>query len=456
MMEPKVTVIIPTVGTRALRRCVESALMQTVPCKVLVVLDGVRFVHRVPTDIINRVQLIVLPENTGGKRADTGVQMNGHMIYAAASYLSTTRYVAFLDEDNWYEPDHVEKCMRLVEQGDLQWACSLRNIRDAANEDAFVCVDNCESLGTIRKAFDRDEYLVDTSCMFLRRDVAMAVSPSWNQSVTADRTVTAHLVRDFPRGACTMAATVNYSFKEPDNRKQALAYFLKGNDRTKSLFHEHPTVYVACPESHGWVLGQIYPEGVNFLPARADVPWGATLLVVATRHGEVPYDLLRTRPDLKKTLAIPCAPSRSNCYLWDAAAFFDVVLASWVPYVKRIGNGSLKEFVPPFLAKPPVAKRDPAPCILLDGSVSLEPDEFVIRDIAIRCKPFDPSDHPGAVVYTTDMKQALEKGYSMMPEDIMDVLAKHASCIVPQISDAEGCQNPLHYACLAAGTRPIH
>ena len=142
-----VTVITPTIGSPKLWDAVESVKAQTYPCKHLIVADGPGFYDdawQIAKSIYKLdgydglLQVECSPENTGANG------FNGQRIYAAYPHLVNSDYVAFLDEDNWFEPNHVEECVKTITETNLDWCHSLRNIY---NVDEFVCQDNCESLG---------------------------------------------------------------------------------------------------------------------------------------------------------------------------------------------------------------------------------------------------------------------------------------------------------------------
>lgn len=219
----KVTVIVPSTGTKDLARAVESVRRQTVPCALAVVCDGPEHKDRV---LATYKDAVVLPWNVGGGLP--GTRLLGHPMYAAMPFLCKTEYVAFLDEDNWYDADHIERLLCACEADGKKrpWAFSLRKIWV---DGAFYCVDLCESLGNLRKCFDRDEHLVDTSCFLVRRDVAMTLGPVWMHP-HADRPVTAYLLREFPDPKCSFRATLNYAFQRKNDRGQRPEYFLVGND----------------------------------------------------------------------------------------------------------------------------------------------------------------------------------------------------------------------------------
>ena len=100
----------------------------------------------------------------------------GHRVLAAFSHLVDEEHVLFLDQDNFFAPDHVAQCIDLIAARHLQWCYSLRNICDEAGE--FVCRDDCESLGKW-PAFT-GYHLIDTSLYCLRRDVLLQAAHLWH------------------------------------------------------------------------------------------------------------------------------------------------------------------------------------------------------------------------------------------------------------------------------------
>ena len=108
-----------------------------------------------------------LPYPTGKQR------WNGHRIYAAFSLLCNSEFVCFLDDDNWFEPDHLASLVAGIRADHAAWGFSLRRVFDA--DGNFVAPDNCESLGNLHPVFGNDsDRLIDTNCYLLRREVAVA------------------------------------------------------------------------------------------------------------------------------------------------------------------------------------------------------------------------------------------------------------------------------------------
>ena len=138
----KALVITPTTGAPELVDAIKSVSVQTyTDVDHLIVCDGEKFKEQ--TDyIVNKVcegsgaQVCYLPYNTGGNG------FYGHRIMAAFSHLVNHDVVLFLDQDNWFEPTHIETLVNEIKMFNLDWAYSLRKIYD--KDKTYICDDNCE------------------------------------------------------------------------------------------------------------------------------------------------------------------------------------------------------------------------------------------------------------------------------------------------------------------------
>lgn len=235
-----VTVITATTGNPLLGRCLQSVQQQTFgQLKHFIVPDGIQHRDKVheAIKVLGNVRrdffVMTLPYPTGT------FGWCGHRIYAAVSVLCNTEFVCFLDEDNWFEPDHVASLFAEIRAREAAWGFSLRRIFDA--DGNFVALDNCESLGSLHPAFrDDDDRLIDTNCYLLRRDVAVAAVPAWytptpTNEVGADRVVTRFLLKNFPRSCSTRRHTVNYTAGNNPNSAQP-NFFLEGNRRMRERY----------------------------------------------------------------------------------------------------------------------------------------------------------------------------------------------------------------------------
>ncbi|MFE1883351.1 glycosyltransferase family 2 protein [Streptomyces diastatochromogenes] len=100
------TVIATHRRPEALRAAVRSALDQTVRDQVVIVVDDGAGLPELPDD--PRLFAVSLARNTGvaGVVRNVGIR------------LTRSRYVAFLDDDNLWEPDHLERTLAVLESPD--------------------------------------------------------------------------------------------------------------------------------------------------------------------------------------------------------------------------------------------------------------------------------------------------------------------------------------------------
>ena len=168
MINPLVTIVTPTAGTKYLRQAIESVAQQTYKnIQHLVVVDGQ---HPTTGPILSdypKVDVIQLPYATGTDK------YNGHRIYGASTYLARGEYLCFLDEDNYMDSNHIESLVEILQTN--TWAYSLRKIVDAKGK--YICNDDCESLGKWTSIIN--DNFVDVNCYIIPRQIALQFSPGW-------------------------------------------------------------------------------------------------------------------------------------------------------------------------------------------------------------------------------------------------------------------------------------
>jgi glycosyltransferase involved in cell wall biosynthesis len=223
-------VITPTTGKESLLKAIESVTDQTIntPVEHLVVFDGSRAesdffmhedgMHGCPT-------FMTLPENVGANN------WYGHRVYAAMPLMVNADYILFLDEDNWFEPNHVETMIAKIKSKDLMWSYSLRKIVDESGQ--YVCDDDCESLGRNPTYYDHTLNFVDTNCYCFKREYLVRVAHSFYGQWGADRPFYKAAASNLPSFGCTGEATVNYTAPE-----RLLGMFKEGNKLMKEAYKE--------------------------------------------------------------------------------------------------------------------------------------------------------------------------------------------------------------------------
>lgn len=183
---PSVLVITPSVGSTKLLDAIESVRKQTYyNFNHLVVFDGVPSQNCDPYLRTNEwgylPTICELPYKTGTNGS------YGHRIYAGFSHLVNHDYICFLDEDNWYEPNHIESLVSIIPQHDF--AFSYRKIYD--KDKNYLIDDNCESLGTkptwVSDKVRQPEFLIDTSSWIFSTNFLKRTGHLWSNGWGADR-----------------------------------------------------------------------------------------------------------------------------------------------------------------------------------------------------------------------------------------------------------------------------
>lgn len=357
-----VAVITATTGSPLLANAVASVTNQTYPrVEHWLVVDGQEYVERTKAAVGEHahVRVIILPENTGGPLAGNFVC---HRIYAAAPWLVGTDYICYLDEDNEFEPWHVEKLVKAL--GMNKWAHSLRSI--VSQDGTVIGIDACESLGGIRHSvLSQDDFFVDTNCYLLETQLARNLSPCWNVparpttgQLEADRAVCRTLMssRLFP--GISRTPSVRYRVSGRENSVTA-SFFERGNARTR-FDPEKPDVYLLHftqsatrafldPDGEIDPLAEWAPsmwvglhDEYNVLDGYANapiIPSGATVLATVWHPSALPLDLLK-RTDIKRILFMVESPNIRHADQFKREfldAHADIVLTYWTDLLVSLG-----------------------------------------------------------------------------------------------------------------------
>jgi hypothetical protein len=238
-MTAPAVVITPTTGLPFLAKAMEST--NTQPCEHWIVVDGAEHAQKVSNilyagDYVNK-KIILLPENTGKphqhwSRKD-GVKFFGNRVYAGISNLVNAEHVLFLDEDNWFDPNHVETMLTLINMTgrDHEWVYSLRKCVD--QNDNYLFNDDCDSLGIF--ASWKNINLVDMNCYCFKTEFLMKINSTlqtdyyWTDRLLSR--VAVSTAKDYYSYGCTGLYTVNYRLR-PD----AEVFFREGNEFMNKLY----------------------------------------------------------------------------------------------------------------------------------------------------------------------------------------------------------------------------
>lgn len=225
---PTVAIITATIGRPSLHRAIKSVQAQSYPCRHYVFVDGEQY-HAKTKEILKdypEVIAIYLPMNTGVNK------MYNSYINAIAPFLATEEIICYLDDDNWYDKDHVKYLVSDMVNYQTQYAYSLRYYID--NNEEIICEDNDDALGYWRLKdlfFDieltiRDklytyalksnllrtyDYLIDVNSYAINKSLAQALATTWIKKGNGnDIQITKALIEQQITGICTGKRTVYY------------------------------------------------------------------------------------------------------------------------------------------------------------------------------------------------------------------------------------------------------
>jgi len=230
IMKPAL-VITSTIGAPELARAYESVFKQDyTEIYYLVVIDGPEYQEKAES-VLNNIPGIknnkcfykcVLPFNTGRNG------YYGHRIIAGFAHLTDFEYICLLDQDNWYEPNHVSSLIEIIEKNNCDWSYSLRKIYDENNN--FVCNDDCASLGHWSVYGNGTDFLIDTSCYCYTNKFYRIYGTIWDYGWGADGRFCTTVQKTFKQEnfECTGLYTLNYQLHESSDFNFP-EYFKNGN-----------------------------------------------------------------------------------------------------------------------------------------------------------------------------------------------------------------------------------
>jgi hypothetical protein len=227
-----VAVVMPTILRPCIVRAVESVFRQTFAGRIQLMI-GVDKAGETPIDLAgvlaqrpSRVSALVLapPFSTSIRHGGVHPATDGGSLRSILSFMANSRYVAYLDDDNSWEPDHLAGMVQAV-QGKV-WAYSLRMLIDETS-GRELGVDRWDSVGPDAGRFAAQGGLVDPNCLLVDKVLAAPAFGRWSMGpgVTSDRAFFA-AIKAAPHGRVDRA-TVRYGIR-PTN---VLNTFLRDDTR---------------------------------------------------------------------------------------------------------------------------------------------------------------------------------------------------------------------------------
>ena len=506
----RVAVITPTTGGPHLRECIASVQAQDLPnVRHYIVVDGSQYEPKVrqALDSTNTkhvpTHVTVLPHNVGAGG------WNGHRVYGSWPWLVDADYVAFLDDDNCFDADHLRLLMRSIVNSKVPWGHSLRRI--VSQDGTPVCPDNCESLGGITHTVcGRGDRLIDTNCYMIKRELAIQVAGCWNSKFRsgepeADRQLAMTLLSVAPH-TCVRRHSVAYRVASTPGSVSA-KFFLDGNATFGYDFAKHEDLYVfhfspevtqrfldcrrkadrsyALDEWQMTLLrgldGTGEGAGFNLLDGYAcapNIPPGSKILVSMCMPDQVPWDFLADRTDLWRVAYTLESPNIRHAAQWDPVLLqkhFDVVLTYWKPLLESTRVNTLfcphnthhLDLANPLdLAQLRVNRGRGKSCAMVLERRDLK-GEYTVPNLAVKLQCLDPmreqlvKDLADVTVFGVGWDDAARRnpgmklGHAMHrskdPRHAVDILQDFTFAVVVENCDAEGYASEKVYDALLAG-----
>ena len=416
------TIITPTTGNSRLSKLIQSINNQN-DNKLLqkkiehfIIIDGPNYSEKSQTILndnpaINHERYVIqLPFNTG----KNGGNFLGHKIYASFGQLVRCDWVLFADDDNWYDPDHLNSLIENINQynintinkKNIEWLYCLRKIEN--DIQGYVCNDNCESLGYLHSVFyNVNSHLIDTNCFCIRSDIMIACSNIWNLEATnnvkdPDRVFTDKLMRDYPNYVCSQQYTLNYyTGNRDDSVKSEL--FVKGNEIILNTFGnipwQKPVLYIAHFDNFHtqMILNRVYGGNkkpftsvaylqwnLNFFDKLSEdfllisayhkpefAPAGSKLLLNFCSPNDLPNKLLN-RNDIEKIVYTYESPNIRHKLQWDLAYLlpkFNKILTYWKPMLDISNLVDNRIINLPFIGRFDMTNKNDLSCIIENNNL---------------------------------------------------------------------------------------
>ena len=236
-------IITPTIGADYLPQAMHSVGNSA---EHWIVVDGIAYAQRVASMIEAhryKQKFVVFPDNTStplqpfNNKPYNGF-FNGYRINACMPLVINKDYIMFLDEDNWFEPNHIPSMIDTLEKNEWDWCYSLRRIVD--KDGNYIINDDCDSLGIYPSYHKGVGSFVDMNCYLFKTSILMQIAHvmiDFNAPFQGDKNLFTEAMKRFPKFGSTNEYSVNYRITRPDQHD----FFLRGNIQTNEKYQgEYP------------------------------------------------------------------------------------------------------------------------------------------------------------------------------------------------------------------------
>jgi hypothetical protein len=213
-----VAVVIPTILRPCIGVALDSIFRQTFQGRILLMI-GVDKASDSPVDLdallaprpanVSAI-VLTLPYSTSIRHGGVHPALDGGSLRSILTFMANTRHVAFLDDDNSWEPEHLAGVMQAV-QGKA-WAYAQRKLIDERNGEE-LCLDRWDSVGPNAGRFRAQGGMVDPNCLLIDKVICARALGRWSEGPgdMSDRAFFA-AIKEAPHGRVERA-TVRYGIR---------------------------------------------------------------------------------------------------------------------------------------------------------------------------------------------------------------------------------------------------
>jgi len=188
-----VAVVMPTVVRPTVLAAIQSVFDQSssIRIQLLVGIDTALNSDRHLIDLLRRTPLHVTSflfypgYSTSVRHGGPHLARDGGSLRSVLTYLANARLVAYLDDDNWWHPEHLSTMLDAIKGRD--WAHSLRWFVHHQSREP-ICPDIWESVGPGKGVFaERFGGWVDPNCLMIDKIACEGAIRWWCTPLTGDR-----------------------------------------------------------------------------------------------------------------------------------------------------------------------------------------------------------------------------------------------------------------------------
>lgn len=185
-------VVMPTIGRADALNAVQSVYAQTGVARIqlLIGVDKALGDTAPLLTLLNEAPAHVTPclfypgYSTSVRHGGLTLSRDGGSLRTALTFLANAQYVAYLDDDNWWAPEHVQQLLTAI--AGRAWAFSYRWFVHPTSRKA-ICVDGWESVGPGKGVFlEKFGGFVDPNCLMLDRLACWSGIGMWTQPLHND------------------------------------------------------------------------------------------------------------------------------------------------------------------------------------------------------------------------------------------------------------------------------